>query len=483
MKIVKKLFDFNLMDMDLSDSKQNGTVIYLYTLFWSLAFLLCVPIACICSGEGWEIFYNFYLILITPCSLITDYFNIGSMASTFLNAALCGIACNLMILYSRARAQARILAGYFLVIAHCFYGLNFLNMWPTVLGVYVYCKITHKRFAENVHTAMFSTALAPFISDFLFRYTTNENFVFGEPRITAAGVVFALLFGLAAGFAVPALLPATTNMTRGFSLYKAGLAIGILGMFVYSFMYKTLGLSSPGPTVRNNPVYEQNSAVYTVFMNCFFITMFALSVLFGFLLNKKSFQGYVKLLGSTGHGVDFIEDYGAPDSIINMGILGLCIVLFFNIIFITPLGMTYTGATAGVTIAAITFSASGKTPKNVWPIGVGYVLLNIVSYIIAGFAGVDLQLASTTQAYINSFAFATGLCPFTGKYGWKIGIVAGMLNGIICTSTSVLHGGFVLYNGGFTAGLTAMVLLPILDFYNVKQLDAPAKDGGQVSEK
>jgi hypothetical protein len=31
-----------------------------------------------------------------------------------------------------------------------------------------------------------------------------------------------------------------------------------------------------------------------------------------------------------------------------------------------------------------------------------------------------------------------------------------------------MHGGFVLYNGGFNAGLTAIILIPILDFYNIK---------------
>jgi hypothetical protein len=73
----------------------------------------------------------------------------------------------------------------------------------------------------------------------------------------------------------------------------------------------------------------------------------------------------------------------------------------------------------------------------------------------------------STQAYINGLAFATGLCPFAGKYGVRIGILAGFVSAIICTSTAAMHGGFVLYNGGFTAGLTALVLLPILDFYNV----------------
>ena len=31
-----------------------------------------------------------------------------------------------------------------------------------------------------------------------------------------------------------------------------------------------------------------------------------------------------------------------------------------------------------------------------------------------------------------------------------------------------MHGGFVLYNGGFNAGLTAIILIPILDFYKIK---------------
>lgn len=35
----------------------------------------------------------------------------------------------------------------------------------------------------------------------------------------------------------------------------------------------------------------------------------------------------------------------------------------------------------------------------------------------------------------------------------------------MCTATSALHGGLVLYNGGFTAGTTALILLPILEHY------------------
>jgi hypothetical protein len=31
-----------------------------------------------------------------------------------------------------------------------------------------------------------------------------------------------------------------------------------------------------------------------------------------------------------------------------------------------------------------------------------------------------------------------------------------------------MHGGFVLYNGGFNAGLTALIFIPVLDFYNIR---------------
>ncbi|MBR7098885.1 MAG: DUF1576 domain-containing protein, partial [Clostridia bacterium] len=72
-----------------------------------------------------------------------------------------------------------------------------------------------------------------------------------------------------------------------------------------------------------------------------------------------------------------------------------------------------------------------------------------------------------TQAYINGLAFATGLCPIAGAYGFRYGVIAGVVSAIICTSTASMHGGFVLYNGGFNAGLTALILIPILDFYRI----------------
>jgi hypothetical protein len=99
---------------------------------------------------------------------------------------------------------------------------------------------------------------------------------------------------------------------------------------------------------------------------------------------------------------------------------------------------------------------------------VGYTLLFIVVSAISTIASIPIPWSLGTQGYINGLAFATGLCPFSGKFGFRYGVIAGFLSAVICASTSAMHGGFVLYNGGFTAGLTALVLMPILDFYKIK---------------
>jgi hypothetical protein len=307
----------------------------------------------------------------------------------------------------------------------------------------------------------------------MFRYMGIASV--GIPRITWGGILLAILFGLASGFVVPALLPGTTAMHRGFNMYKAGLAIGIMGIFAYSFMYRTLGVEAPTVETIFNPTYYALPYGYRAFMNRFFLLLFGMTILIGYVLNRFSFHGYPQLLRSTGYGVDFLDKFGMPVCLINLGIYGLCLLGYFNIIFILPeifpflpSGVGFTGATVGVTFAALTFAADGQQPRTVAPIALGYLLLSAVTVAICLASGRDVPWTLSTQGYINGFAFATGLCTFSGKYGAKVGVLAGFLSAVICTSTAAMHGGLVLYNGGFNAGLTALVLLPVLDFYKIK---------------
>lgn len=474
---IKKQRQVRISAYDLAPyhGKHAGRFIAFYAFFLSACFLIASPIAMAVTGETEYFLEHLFRILTSPSKLVTDYFALGGLGSTFFNAAVCGLACNAIILISKTRATASTFAGYMLVVAHCFYGLNFLNMWPPLLGVLVYCLVMRKPFRENVHIALFATALAPFISDFLFRYTIGDAFTFGSPRVTVLGVILAVLFGLAAGFVVPALLPGTTAMHRGFNMYKAGLALGILGIFIYSFLYKSLGIDAPEALVIENPTYYSLPYAYRGFMNIFFLVVFCSTILMGYCFNNGSFRGYRELLRSTGYGTDFLDKFGMPVCFMNIGVYGLCILAYLNLIFILPEifpflpeGVGFTGPTVGVTFAALTFSADGQHPRTVAPIAVGYILLLVVVSALCGVLGMDIPWTLSTQAYINGLAFSTGLCPFAGKYGWRIGVLAGFMSAVICTATSAMHGGFVLYNGGFTAGLTALVLLPILDFYKIE---------------
>ena len=448
-------------------------VIAFYTLALSVAFLVASAAAYFYTAEG-AFLENLIKIISSPSKLVTDYFALGGLSATFFNTAVCGLLTNVIIFLTLKNVTTSTLAAYMLVVAHGFYGLNFVNMWPPVLGVLLFCLVTKRSFGENAHIALFSTALGPFIGELLFRYALKDGGVGGH-RVTVIGIVFALIFGLLSGFIVPALLPGTSKMHRGYNMYKAGLAIGILGIFVFNFMYTSFGKPAPETLIIDNPEYFALPYAYRLFMNSFFISIFVGTLIFGFLLNKKSFRGYAALWRSTGYGVDFLNKFGPGVAMINIGVLGLCIIAYLNTVFVLPefftalpSGVGFTGATVGVVFAALTFAADGQQPRTVFPIVLGYTLLFVMVAGSCYLAGASIPWTLSSQSYINGLAFSTGLCPFSGKYGRKIGVLAGFLSAVICTATAEMHGGLVLYNGGFTAGLTALVLLPILDFYKIR---------------
>lgn len=453
--------------------KENSIAFKLFIIILNLSFFIATPIAAyLTETDGSKLLSNLLDLFTGPAKLVTNYFSLGCLASTLLNAAICGLACTLIITVSRAQANSTTFAAYLLVIAHCFYGLNFINMWPPFIGVLVYCTVKKKPKCENLHIAMFSTALAPFISDFLFFYPPVRFWTIG--KFSVLGILLSIIFGIAAGFLIPALLSGTAKMHRSFNMYRAGLAIGLLGIFVYCFMYKTFGIE-PHPGYDSNVIQEGFGHVYYVFMNVFFAALFAISLTLGFVLNGRSFKNYRKLLSCSGHGLDFADKFGMPLCLINFGIYGFCILLYLNVIFYLPAllpflpdGVAFTGPTAGIIFAALTFSADGQHPKNVAPIALGYTVLFALVCGLCSIAGAPIPWTLSTQAYINGLAFATGLCPIAGSYGFKYGVLAGIISAIICTSTASMHGGFVLYNGGFNAGLAALIIIPILDFYNIK---------------
>jgi len=58
--------------------------------------------------------------------------------------------------------------------------------------------------------------------------------------------------------------------------------------------------------------------------------------------------------------------------------------------------------------------------------------------------------------------FGTTLAPISGVFGWPFGILAGLLHSAVVQYSGAVVGGVNLYNNGFSGGLVALVLYPIL---------------------
>ena len=432
---------------------------------FSCAFLAAALFGGLYTGELTQLLRQWFVIMISPSPLVTDYFNIGSLGSAFLNAAACGFACTFFMFFLKGESRATTLAGYFLVVAHAFYGLNFFNMWPCFFASMGYLHFKKLDLKKNLHICMFSTCFAPLIGELLFRYTQQDSFVFGEVHLTAAGLLLTLIASIFLGAVIPAILPGAAAWHKGYDLYNGGLAFGMLGFFLFNFLFRTLGMNHYGHLTIINPVYNAYANSYRLFCNIFFVTIFLFLIFLGWSRNGHSFAGYGRLMKDTGHQADFAVSYGNDLVIMNIGFVGLLFLSYLNMTILFSEGAGFTGPSVGVTIAALTFTAMGQHPANVWPILMGYQLLYSLISIICPIAGLPIPWTLSTQGYINGAAFATGLCPIVGRYGFRAGILAGMMCASMCTSTSALHGGYVLYNGGLTAGITALILLPILEHY------------------
>jgi hypothetical protein len=454
----------------------NSQIINGIAFGFSLAFLISGFIGSFYSGEWGHVRADLFRIFTSPGPLVTDYFAVGGLGSAFFNAGICGMFTFLMMVLLRGESRANTLAGYFLVVAHCFYGLNILNMMPCFVAPFLYLKMKKLDFKSNLHVCMFATSFAPFISELLFRYTQGENFVFGSGDVTSVGVVFAIIFAIVIGFVVPAILPGASAWHKGYNLYNGGLAFGIFGFLAYNFMYRTMGVEAPTVLQVDSSSFLAHGHSFRLYINCFYIIVFVLCILIGRHLNGNDFDGLYHLYHDTGFRSDFAEKYGMPICLINIGIYGLTFLAYLNLVIHFTEGAGFTGPTCGVMLAALTFTSMGQHPNNIWPILLGYQCLYLFTLACCTMAGRDITWTVSTQGYINGVAFATGMSPIVGRYGKRAGVAAGFMCASMCTATSALHGGLVLYNGGLTAGLTTLILLPILEHYATKEPRDTIKD-------
>ena len=427
----------------------EGQFLKVFFAFLSACFL----IAAVCMPDRENIFRGLWQIMVLPSKISANYFSIGGYAATFLNMGLvCALCLGLFVVFKGTPNNVSTLAVV-LTVGFCSWGINILNMWFSILGVILYGLVKKEKMGGLVNAILFSTGIAPLITDLLVRYPNADYIGFNW-----LGLGLALLVGVIIGFFLPAGLAHSPKVHKGFDLYSAALPIGMTAFFLNATLYKTMGVSLPKALSDLDPSTMQVAS--TPITNIFCITVFGLMVIAAFLMGCRP-KDYWKLLSDPALVTNFSGTYGNATFLMNAGVFGLFILAYYNLI-----GANFNGITFGIIFCMVATCNSGSHPGNVWPIMLGYVAASFGFGLISPLLGGDFTFKINAQAIMVGLCYANGLSPIADKYGWRYGFLAAVLHYLLVTSVPTLHGGFCLYNGGFTAALICMILVPELEKFS-----------------
>ena len=384
-------------------------------------------------------------IIQSPTLSSTNAFSIGGYAATFLNMGLLGIICSALYSIPGDKPNHEAVLVTLLTIGFGSWGIHILNIWPTMLGVVVYCLVKKEPLGNYTNLMMLTTGLAPFISEILVRYPYDHVVSITVPR-----VLLALAVGIPAGFTIPAGLRNAPNVHKGLTIYSAALPVGMAAFLLQSILYRVMGVSIPSAV-------SELSVGSASIVNTFCCILFGVCVIAALLLGCRP-RDYWQLMIDEKVVTNFSATYGNAVMLMNTGLFGFFILGYYNLI-----GAEFNGVTFGVIFCMLCTCNAGSHPANVWPIVLGYALISWIFQLIAPYAHGDFSLYLNSQAIIVGLCYANGLSLLSDKYGWFWGMVGAMLYYCMVTTTPLVHGGMCLYNGGFTTGLLCLLLMPTLE--------------------
>ena len=398
-------------------------------LLWLFIALLCFGLVASLLGRS-AIASGLVAIIVSPDILINDYVSIGGLGPAFLNSSLCVLVALVLVWRAGITVSGPAIAAIFTIAGFSLFGKNIANIWPGFLGAWLYARANRRPFGENILVALFGTALAPLASEMAFG--------FGIPAPWS--IVAAALVGALAGFLLAPIARHVLDFHQGYNLYNIGFAAGFIGTIIMSAL-KALGVPLSGGFhwAELGPLQTLPA------LAALFVSMIAA----GIIIEPRWFQAYRRLLGSPGRLVsDFVRYYGLGATLVNMGLMGLLASLVVLLI-----SGSWNGPVIGGILTITGFAAFGKHPRNALPPMAGAAAMAMVSRY--GLGAPASQLA---------VLFASTLAPIAGEYGVAAGLFAGAVHLVLVQVVGSLHGGLNLYNNGFAGGLTAGLLLPVLEW-------------------
>ena len=410
-----------------------------------LAFSSSFLIAAFLMPDRANMLPGLWRIVSSPTLSSTNFFSLGGYAATFLNMGLVGLICTALYRFPGEKANHAATLVTILTTGFGSWGIHIVNMWPTMLGVVLHCIVRKEKLGSHTNSMLFTTGLAPFMSELMVRYPNPE--VVG---IHPSGVALALIVGITVGYFLPAGLDNSPKIHKGFALYSAALPIGMTAFLLNGFLYKAMGVPVP-EAVSDLSVMDPRIC------NTFCIILFSVSIILALLMGCSP-RHYIRSIMSPQHVVHFGAAFGNASMLMNFGVFGFFILGYFNLV-----GAQFNGIIFGSVFCMLSTCNSGSHPLNAIPILMGYGFAEFFFQTMTPFSGGEVTHLLSSQSLIVGICYANGLSPIAHEYGWRYGIAVAAMHFCMVTTTPQLHGGMCLYNGGFTAALVCLMILPGLE--------------------
>lgn len=371
-----------------------------------------------------------------PARLLNDFTLVGGEGAALVNAALVAMLGLLLVRVNRVRLSGPTVSAVFTILGFGLFGKTLVNVLPIVIGVAISARIARKSFREYILMALFGTTLGPLITALAVETSLP----------LPAALATAAVGGLVAGIILPPVAIVMLRLHQGFSLYNIGLTGGFIGVFGACLLVAS-GRPPAATLVWNDA--PSLALVLLIPGICVVLLIAGLS-----RRPRRALASFRKITTLSGRlPSDFMTMSSVQGSLVNMGILGL---LAWG--YVMAVGGELNGPVLGGILTAIGFAAFGKHPRNGWPIVAGVVLACLLF-------GRDLAAAGPILAAL----FCLTLGPIAGEFGWKVGLLAGFLHFVMVERTGAWHLGVNLYNNGFAGGLTATLLVAVIEWYRASR--------------
>ena len=402
----------------LTARRRNGALLPASALF-GLALILFG----LCQGPPECILSGLRTIITMEDVLITDYIAVAGIGAAFVNAGMVTLisAAILWLLDDTPNGATMVTIG--LMSGFALFGKNIANIWPILGGTALYALVQGEGLSRHVNVALRTTALSPVVSFLAVRF---------HPWLGVAA-------GLLIGFVTPPVAEHAHRVQNGMNLYSLGFSCGLVAMMMVP-AFKAFGLAPAAAhywSAGNNlPLGAALAAVCAAF------------ILAGLSRGPgEALKGYWRLLHTSGRAPsDYVRTFSPGPVLVNMGVNGL-----IGTGYIVFTGGDLNGATIGAIFTIIGFSGYGKHAFNMVPVMAGVLAGSLLNHVELNNSG--LQLAGL---------FGTTLAPFAGVFGWPFGMLAGLIHPSGVPQAGLPVAGMNLYNNGFSGGLVAIVLYPIL---------------------